>query len=571
MLVRLPDATRLRTLVAKERTRVSVVNAKIVPALKNLSFEEFNSCITPQTEGFMTDDQTSDITTSHSPDMPTLPPIAKEDLPGAILQAMERAGWDDLTPVQSQSLPYLLKGRDLMVQSRTGSGKTGAFVLPILERLSSQSACQVLVLVPTRELAKQVAAEATRLVGDEDDVAVVYGGVGYDPQVKAFERGARIVVGTPGRILDHLLKGNLRLDDLQILVFDEADRMLSIGFYPDMRRIKTYLPRRDVNTMLFSATYPPFVFRLAGEFMRQPDMLSLSSKQVHVAEVQHGYYEVPRMGRERALIRIIEVEQPTSAIIFCNTKAQVEFVAQVLQNFGYSAGGLTGDLSQNKRERILTSAREGKLSFLVATDVAARGIDIPELSHVIQYEPPEDPESYIHRAGRTGRAGASGTAITLVDLVQKMEFERLAKRYEINLNEWPLPTDEDVSRITGERLLAQLEGRLRDLPPLAKERLKRFLPLAQDMMDSENGQPIFAMLLDEAYQGSLYTPPPLPELEQRRGRQPSRGLDDRAGKDGAGREGKDERDGRNESKSEGAPKPKRRRPRRKKKPVDKAE
>lgn len=438
-----------------------------------------------------------------------------DKLPPLLREALSRAGWTSLMPVQAKSMPIMMRGHDLMVQSRTGSGKTGAFVLPILERIDPNlAATQALVLVPTRELARQVAQEAETLVGDRARVVAVYGGVSFGKQVEGFKAGAHIVVGTPGRILDHLLRHNLTLQDLRALVFDEADRMLSIGFYPDMKQVQRYLPKRRVNTFMFSATYPPFVMRLAGEFMHKPQMLSLSGKQVHVAEVQHVIYEVPRMGRERCLMRIIEMENPASAFIFCNTKAQVEYVSTVLANFGYDADGLTGDLSQNKRERILDRVRAGTLRLLVSTDVAARGIDIHDLSHVIMYEPPEDPESYIHRAGRTGRAGASGEVITLVDVIQKLEMQRLAKRFSIDLVERSLPTDENVQAVATERVTALLESTLRARPPLRQERMMRFMPLAQELGKNEDELSLIAMLLDDYYQQTLHSPPELPDIRQ---------------------------------------------------------
>ncbi|WP_027367848.1 DEAD/DEAH box helicase [Desulfocurvibacter africanus] len=438
-----------------------------------------------------------------------------EMLPPLLREALSRAGWTSLMPVQAKSMPIIMGGHDLMVQSRTGSGKTGAFVLPILERIDPNlAATQALVLVPTRELARQVAHEAEVLVGDRARVVAVYGGVSFGKQVEGFKAGAHIVVGTPGRILDHLLRHNFNLQELRALIFDEADRMLSIGFYPDMKQVQRYMPKRRVNTFMFSATYPAFVMRLAGEFMHKPQMLSLSSKQVHVAEVQHVIYEVPRMGRERCLMRIIEVENPTSAFIFCNTKAQVEYVSTVLANFGYDADGLTGDLSQSKRESILDRVRAGSLRLLVSTDVAARGIDIPDLSHVIMYEPPEDPESYIHRAGRTGRAGASGEVITLVDVIQKLEMQRLAKRFTIDLVTRPLPTDETVRSVASERVTALLESTLRARPPLKQERMMRFMPLAQELGKNEEELAIIAMLLDDYYQQTLHSPPELPVIRQ---------------------------------------------------------
>ncbi|MCK4460975.1 MAG: DEAD/DEAH box helicase, partial [candidate division Zixibacteria bacterium] len=322
--------------------------------------------------------------------MTSLSPLMRE--------AAAHAGWSELMPVQTKTIPYLLARRDLIVQSRTGSGKTGAFILPILERIDTSGPTgQALILVPTRELAKQVATDASVLAGHTGArVIAVYGGVGYGPQLDAFRSGAQIVVGTPGRILDHLLRRTLTLDKLKILVFDEADRMMSMGFYPDMKQIQRHLPRRRINAYMFSATFPAHVLRLAGEFLRQPDFLSLSRDHVHVAETEHVFYVVPGMEKERCLVRIIEIENPTGAIIFCNTKATVSFVATVLKRFGYDADELTSDLTQRAREQTMGRLREKKLRFLVATDLAARGIDIPELSHIIQYEPPEDPEAYIH-------------------------------------------------------------------------------------------------------------------------------------------------------------------------------
>lgn len=438
---------------------------------------------------------------------PDLDEITLEDLPQELKQGVERAGWEELMPVQAKIIPYALAGKDVMVQARTGSGKTGAFVLPMLKSLDlSKDHCQALVLLPTRELAKQVENEAQTLFGDSGlRTVAVYGGVGYGQQIEAFKKGAHLVVGTPGRILDHLLKRNLSLDKLSVLIFDEADRMLSIGFYPDMKEVQRYLPKR-VSASMYSATYPPHVQRLAEEFMYNPKFVCLSKSSVHVAEIEHIYYEVPGMGKERCLMRVIETENPANGIIFCNTKANVHFVAAVLQQFGYDADELSADLSQAKREQVLNRVRGGELRFLVATDVAARGIDIPELSHVFLYEPPEDTESYIHRVGRTGRAGASGVAVSLVDVMQKIELQRIATKYNIELLHRELPTDEDVQKAVGDRLLALLESRLRKRTPLQRERLQRFIPLAKGVAGDENLLDLVAMLLDETYQETLHAP-----------------------------------------------------------------
>jgi ATP-dependent RNA helicase DeaD len=445
-----------------------------------------------------------------------LPRVTMADLAEPLRQAVTRAGWSELMPVQSRAIPYLLAGRDLMVQSRTGSGKTGAFLLPILDRIDSKRAtCQALVLAPTRELARQVAEEAKVLGGATGmRTAVVYGGVAYGPQLQAFREGAHLVVGTPGRILDHLLKRNLSLKHLRILVFDEADRMLSMGFYPDMKAIRQHLPSQPVQGCMFSATFPAHVMRLAGEFLQQPEFLSLSRDHVHVTDVDHVYYVVPRMDKDRSLVRIIEVENPPSALIFCNTKAKVGYVTAVLQRFGYDADEISSDLSQKAREKIMARMRQGTLRFLVATDVAARGIDLPELSHVVIYEPPEDPELYIHRAGRTGRAGAGGVAISLVDVMEEMTLHSIAKRYGIEMQEWPLPSDEDVEALVAERVTVLLEARLRDRDRLKSERMQRFEPLIHELSQSEEGLALLTMLLDDYYQQTLHAAPPQPSTSQ---------------------------------------------------------
>ena len=434
-----------------------------------------------------------------------LPEVSLADLPQLLQTACAKAGWNSLMPVQSRALPYLLEGRDLMVQSRTGSGKTGTYLLPLMARLNpAMPAVQALILVPTRELAVQVEQEAKTLFkGSGFTVAAVYGGVGYGKQMDALRQGVSVVVGTPGRVLDHLLRRTLNLDHISALIFDEADRMLSIGFYPDMKEIQRYLPKTSIHAMLFSATYPPHVLKLAGEFLTDPQMLSLSTTQIHVAEVQHLYCECKSMEKDRTLIKILEVENPASAIIFCNTKATVHFVTAVLQGFGFNADELSADLSQSRREDVLSRLRKGTIRFLVATDVAARGIDIPELSHVFLYEPPDDRESYIHRAGRTGRAGAAGVVISLVDIMEKMELQRIAKYFKVPLTQHMAPTDEEVAHAVGMRVTALLEARFRQLNGLERERMKRFEPLVQSIAEDPEQRHLLTLLLDDCYQKSL--------------------------------------------------------------------
>jgi ATP-dependent RNA helicase DeaD len=461
----------------------------------------------------MSPERTLDATVVEPTD--TIPEALLADLPPLLRNAVERMGWDSLMPVQAKAIPYLREGRDLMVQSQTGSGKTGAFLLPTMERIDPKlDRCQALVLVPTRELARQVHEEAHEMTHDTGIRTVaVYGGVGYGPQLDALKRGAHIVVGTPGRILDHLLRRSLILDHVNSLIFDEADRMLSVGFYPDIKAMERYLPKERQGTM-FSATYPPGVRALAGQFLKNPEMLSLSHGNEHAPNTVHLAYEVPAMEKDRCLVRLIEMRNPESGIIFCNTKAMVRFVTVVLQRFGYDADQLSADLRQSAREKVLARVYQKKLRFLVATDVAARGIDIQNLSHVFLYDFPEDPESYIHRTGRTGRAGASGEAISLVDNLELLQLKAVARQYGIQMHHETVPTDDDVAQVVETRVTALLEAKIRNLDALVRERMQRMIPLAERLADNTDERALVAMLLDAYYQKTLHEPLELPGVEK---------------------------------------------------------
>jgi ATP-dependent RNA helicase DeaD len=438
----------------------------------------------------------------------SLSEITLDQLPANLRAAAMRAGWFSLVAVQARTIPYLLAGRNMMIQARTGSGKTGVYLLPMLAHLTpSRPVCQALILVPTRELARQVWQETEKIFADTGLQAVaVYGGVGYGPQISSLKAGAQIVVGTPGRVLDHLLKRTFTLEHLKMLVYDEADRMLSMGFYPDMQAVQYYLPKRSVHTCMFSATFPDSVMRTAHEFIRDGEFISLSTDHIHVTDTEHIFYTVQGMDKDRSLVRLIEVENPVSAIVFCNTKARVHYVSVVLQRFGYDADELSSDLSQIERDRVLERVRAGTLRFLIATDVAARGLDIPALSHVIQYEPPEETEAYIHRAGRTGRAGASGVAISLVNLVERAALNKIAREFSISFEERNIPSDADVEAIVAERTTSLLEARLRLRDKLQTERSQRFAPLARSLVENEEELPIITMLLDDYYQQTLHAP-----------------------------------------------------------------
>jgi ATP-dependent RNA helicase DeaD len=429
------------------------------------------------------------------------------DLPPVLRAASLRLNWTELMPVQTQTIPLMLEGLDVMVQSQTGSGKTGAFLLPTLNRIDTAlGAPQALVLVPTRELAVQVTRDAEEL-GRECGVRPVsiYGGVGYKGQIQGLESGAQLVIGTPGRILDHLLKGTLNLDRLKVMIFDEADRMLSMGFYPDMKQLQRYLPR-GLQSAMFSATYPGHVKRLAQQFLKDPVFVSLSQEHVHVSEGLHVFYKGPARQKSRILVKIIEMENPASAIIFCNTKADVHFVATVLRRFGYDVGEISADLAQAAREEVLEKLRLNKLKFLVATDVAARGIDIHELSHVFQYQPPQDHEAYVHRTGRTGRAGAAGVAISFVSGMEEIELEQIAKKFSIPMVEHQVPADEELETLISQRAVFLLESRLRKADNIQKERMQRFMRTVAELAANDDSRALLAMRVDEFYQATFHAP-----------------------------------------------------------------
>ncbi len=445
-----------------------------------------------------------------------LPSVEIADLPAELQAAVKAVGWTSLMPVQQRALPYLLAGRDLIVQSKTGSGKTGAFLLPLFTGLDpAQKSAQALVMAPTRELARQIHEEFLRLRAGRGETqgleaALVYGGVRYNEQTKALRDGAQLVIGTPGRILDHLERRTFTLDALRTLVLDEADEMLSMGFLPAMKRLLRYLPSKR-QSCLFSATMPPRVRALSREFLREPDFLALSSGNVNVDTIDHRYYVVPGMAKDRVLARLIEMENPESAIIFANTKREVEYLTRFLRNYGHDAGEISGDLSQGAREQIMQRIRDGQLRFLVATDVAARGIDISDLSHVVQYDVPQDPEYYVHRAGRTARAGKTGVAIALVTREEKSKLLSIARRYDIPMEEHDIPTEEAFQAHLSERLTELLESRYRDKSNLERERAGRFEELVRDLASEEPH--LLAMLVDDLYHRQMHRAA-APELAQ---------------------------------------------------------
>lgn len=437
-----------------------------------------------------------------------LPEFSFDDLPDNLRNIVQKLGWKVPTPVQAKAIPYLFAHRDLTVQARTGSGKTAAYLLPIIDRIELDDKwCQALILVPTRELARQVSAVLKELTQDSGILtATLYGGVGYGEQNKALKAGAQIVVGTPGRVIDHVYKGTFSVQRVQALILDEADEMLSMGFYPAMKRLKKQLPE-DRDTFLFSATIPYHVDRLAAEFMSGHDRLSLSKGNESVTSLEHRYYLVPALQKEKMLIRLIEMENPTSSIIFCNTKRSVEYLVQVLKNHGYPAQHITGDLTQRKRDKAMDRLREGGLRFLVATDVVARGIDISDLSHVFMYDIPEHTEVYIHRSGRTARAGNTGIAITLCEKFEEPKLLAISRQYKFPLEIREIPSEEEVSNRVAERLIVHLEETVSEASIADRDRLHKYIPIVNALTANEDSKILLGYLLDKAYFDHLHTTP----------------------------------------------------------------
>jgi len=431
---------------------------------------------------------------------PPLPELRLDQISPDLQKVIRANGWNDLMLVQKKAMPYLLNAQDLIVQSKTGSGKTGAFLLPMLEVIEKSHAMpQLLIMTPTRELALQVYQEAVKF-GEPLGIrsVAVYGGVAYGPQIDAFKNGVHIVVGTPGRLLDHILNGNLNLKSIRDLVLDEADEMLSMGFYPDMKRINSLIPR-DRCTYLFSATMPVNVRRLASEFMRKPLFLSLCATEISVSSMEHVYYVVDPQEKDRALFQIIELENPESAIVFCNTRRDTSYVYEYLKARGMRAGIISGEISQKDRQKVIRDLKEGSVRILVATDVAARGIDIQGITHVFMFDHADDPEVYVHRSGRTARAGNSGQAISIVGMIEEMALKNTAAKFDIPFIKKSLPPPEKLEAVIRERTTVFLEQELRGLKQADKAGAKRMLPLIDHLISSDDEKIVLGMILHQFY------------------------------------------------------------------------
>ncbi len=415
-------------------------------------------------------------------------------LSNKILEVIKQKGFEIPSPIQVLTIPILLKNeKDIIGQAQTGTGKTAAFGLPIIENTEKNGITQVLVLAPTRELAIQVAEEMISFrTNREIGILPVYGGQSIEGQLRRLKKGVEIVVGTPGRILDHLKRGTLRLGQLSYLVLDEADEMLNMGFIEDIEKILSQT-NEDKRTLLFSATMPPRIVKLAQNFMNEYEQIKVPAKRLTVDLTDQIYFEVNSSDKFEALCRIIDIEKEFYALIFCRTKLKAQHLGNALSDRGYAAAALHGDISQPQRERILDQFRKKKIRILAATDVAARGIDIQELTHVLNYSIPQDPESYVHRIGRTGRAGKRGTAITFITPSEYRKLMHIQRAANAEIRKEKIPKVKQLINMKRKRIIEEISEIIE---------MKTFgdnLHIAYELLGNHKPDELIAALLTHAY------------------------------------------------------------------------
>ena len=445
-----------------------------------------------------------------------------------MLAALERKGFTSPTPIQSLTIPHLLSGStDLVAKAQTGTGKTAAFGIPVLEKINPKGYVQAIILTPTRELCLQVADELSSLAPNpKTKVCSVYGGQPIQTQIKALKSGADIVVGTPGRVIDMLGRKALTLDQVRFVVLDEADEMLNMGFAEEVEEIMAQV-NEDRQMLLFSATMPKQILRLAEAYMGNYEVLAAEQPQQTASSVKQQYFMVHVSDKPAALCRILDGNPSFFGVVFCRTKVETTEIAAELESKGFSAAALNGDIAQNQRERILAKFRSGHTKILVATDVAARGIDVQDLTHVVNYSLPHDPESYVHRIGRTGRAGKEGIAISLVSPGDRRKLDVIKKITKADIEKGTLPSREEV-------LKARLKAVYRQISEFeANQDAETYTNLAIELLASQDPQQVVATLLSQVVR--LPEPGPSAQLKDRKERGDSGERSQRGGRDRAER------------------------------------
>ncbi len=399
-----------------------------------------------------------------------------------LLQAIEDMGFEEPTPIQAMAIPQILEGHDVTGQAQTGTGKTAAFGIPIIEGLDpNNKAVQALVLSPTRELAIQTAEEFSRLMKYKQGLSVVpiYGGQPIERQLKVLRGSVQVVIGTPGRVIDHLKRGTLHLDSVKMFVLDEADQMLDMGFREDIEDIFHHTPE-DRQTILFSATMPAPILEITRKFQHDPQFVKITRRELTVPQIEQTYIEVRERDKLEALCRLLDMNNPELALVFCNTKRTVDDLMSRLQARGYFVEALHGDMKQMQRDRVMARFRSGSIDVLIATDVAARGIDVDDVDMVFNYDVPQDVEYYVHRIGRTGRAGRAGKSVTFVaprEIYKLRDIQRYAK---IKIAKTPLPSLDDVAEMKIQMFLDKVRK------VMAEGNLEKYLPLVEQLLETED-------------------------------------------------------------------------------------
>ncbi len=374
-----------------------------------------------------------------------------------ILKAVEEMGFETMTPIQEQAIPVLLEGKDIIGQAQTGTGKTAAFAIPMIQRVDPQlKKPQGIILCPTRELAMQAAEEIRKLTKYRSGIKVlpVYGGQDIGRQIRALSQGVQIIVGTPGRVMDHLRRHTIKTAQIKMIVLDEADEMLNMGFREDIETVLEDMPKEH-QMALFSATMPQAILDITGTYQNNAVYIKVTPKEITVSAIKQAYYRVAKKDKAEAMIRLIDYYQPARSLVFCNTKRMVDEITGILKERGYEAEGLHGDLSQNQRDTVMNLFRNGRCAILIATDVAARGIDVSGVDAVFNYDVPEDIEYYVHRIGRTGRAGRKGRSFTLISGREIFKIRDIERICHTTIRERKIPTPADITRVKSGKLFAE--------------------------------------------------------------------------------------------------------------------
>lgn len=437
------------------------------------------------------------------------------DLDARILRAITDMGFEEASPIQAQSIPLELEGLDVIGQAQTGTGKTAAFGIPLLQKVDPENKkLQAMILCPTRELAIQVSEEIRRLAKYMHGIKIlpIYGGQEIGRQIRSLKDGVQVVIGTPGRIMDHMRRKTVKLDWIHTVVLDEADEMLNMGFLEDMETILGALPE-ERQTVMFSATMPPAIAQIAKNFQKDPQLVKVVKKELTVPRVTQYYYEVKPKNKTEVMCRLLDLYDPKLSVVFCNTKKQVDELVQELQGRGYFAEGLHGDLKQEQRDRVMRGFRSGSTDILVATDVAARGIDVDDVEAVFNYDIPQDDEYYVHRIGRTGRAGREGKAFSLVVGREVYKLREIQRYCKTKIVPQPIPSINDVTVIKAEKFLDQAGEMLQDsdLERLVQIVEKRVLEEEYTTLDLAAA--LLKMLMGEAGEEIMEETLPLRALE----------------------------------------------------------